>query len=119
MLGLLTNLVGISFTAGSTAARVAAASAVMGVSVTGVTIATVGPVFNDTETVYADVFEAGTLDIAASPVSAAISLEAMAPGDQITGTVTLSNEGSLEATYAMRRCLLTSIPTASKSILLR
>jgi hypothetical protein len=74
----------------------------MVISVTGVTIATVGPVFNDTEVVSADTFEAGTLDIAASPASAAISLASMAPGDQVTGPLTLSNEGSLQARYAMR-----------------
>ena len=102
MLGLFTKLIGINFTLDSTAARLATGSAIMGVSVTGVILATFGPVFSDAEAVSADSFEAGTLDITASPARAALSLVSMAPGDQITGTLTLSNEGSLQARYAMR-----------------
>ncbi len=102
MLGLSSNLLGIGFTLGSTAARVAVASTVMSVSVTGVTIATVGPVFSDTEMVSADAFSAGTLDITASPASAALSVSAMAPGDYATGEITLVNTGSLQARYSMR-----------------
>ncbi len=101
MLGLSTHRRGSNFTRGSTAARMAAASAIIGISVAGVILATVGPVFSDTEVVSADTFEVGTLDIAASPASAALSLASMAPGDQVTGPITLSNEGSLQARYAM------------------
>jgi len=59
MLGHLPILRGISFTLGPAAARIAITSAVMGIAVTGVAIATFGPIFIDTEVVRADSFEAG------------------------------------------------------------
>ncbi len=102
MLGHLAKLLGIRHELGPAGKRAVMTGAVAVVSVTGVTLATVGPVFSDADTVKADFYATATLDIAASPARAAISLTGMAPGDQITGVITLSNEGTLPARYAMR-----------------
>jgi predicted ribosomally synthesized peptide with SipW-like signal peptide len=57
--------------------------------------------FTDTATVGANVFTTGTIDINASPASAVVTMPAMAPGDQVTAPLTVSNDGSLELRYAI------------------
>lgn len=57
--------------------------------------------FTDTETVTANVFSAGTLDLTAAPATALISYADMAPGDMVTAPLTVTNSGSLDLRYSM------------------
>lgn len=57
--------------------------------------------FTDTESVGSNDFSTGTVDIATAPTSAAISDLAMAPGDQVTQPLTVTNSGSLDLRYAI------------------
>jgi spore coat-associated protein N len=57
--------------------------------------------FTDTQSVGANTFTAGTVDLTASPATAAISYSNMAPGDVVTNPVTVSNAGTLAMRYAL------------------
>lgn len=57
--------------------------------------------FTDSETVGSNAFTAGTIDITATPATAVVTMPAMAPGDQVTNPLTVSNSGSLEFRYAL------------------
>lgn len=57
--------------------------------------------FTDTATVTDNTFTTGTLDISASPASTVVTASNMAPGDQVTAPLTVSNDGSLELRYAV------------------
>lgn len=57
--------------------------------------------FTETETVGANTFSVGTIDLTAAPTSAAITFSAMAPGDQVTAALTITNAGTLELRYAV------------------
>ncbi len=71
------------------------------VAVTTVTVGLTGAIFTDTETVGANTFTAGTIDIAAAPASAVVSFSNMVPGDETVGAVTVTNDGSLELRYSI------------------
>ncbi|MFN3255496.1 MAG: TasA family protein [Ilumatobacter sp.] len=58
--------------------------------------------FTDSADVTNNTFTTGSVDINASPASAALAVPAMAPGDQDTAPITVSNSGSLELRYAVR-----------------
>ena len=60
-----------------------------------------GAVFSDSESVVSNAFSTGTVDIAASPASAVVSFSTMAPGDKVTASLTVTNDGSLELRYAV------------------
>ncbi|MCH7735209.1 MAG: hypothetical protein IH961_08345 [Chloroflexi bacterium] len=70
-------------------------------SVTTALIGVTGAIFTDTETVGANTFTAGTIDISALPASAVVSFSDMAPGDESVGAVTVTNNGSLELRYSV------------------
>jgi len=58
--------------------------------------------WTDTETSSANAFTAGTIDLAltdGSPLP--FSVTAMAPGDNVTGTIDVTNSGTLQFRYAM------------------
>lgn len=57
--------------------------------------------FTDTASVPANTFTTGTVDINTAPVSALVTFSDMAPGDQVTNPITVSNAGSLELRYAV------------------
>lgn len=57
--------------------------------------------FSDTASAGSNTFTAGTVDIAASPASAIVTYDGMAPGATTTGAVTVTNSGSLELRYAL------------------
>ena len=59
--------------------------------------------FTDTQSVGANTFTSGTVDISTSPVSNILSVSAMAPGDGINGTTTVTNAGTLQLRYAIQR----------------
>ena len=58
-------------------------------------------VFTDTETVTGNTFTTGTVDIAATPATAVVTMPAMAPGDQVTAPLTVDNNGTLDLRYAI------------------
>jgi predicted ribosomally synthesized peptide with SipW-like signal peptide len=57
--------------------------------------------FTDTATVGSNQFTTGTVDIATTPASAVVTMPVMAPGDQVTAPLTVSNDGSLDLRYAL------------------
>jgi spore coat-associated protein N len=58
-------------------------------------------VFTDTAGVPSNTFSTGTVDISTSPQSALVTFSNMAPGDQVTAPITVSNAGSLDLRYAV------------------
>lgn len=64
-------------------------------------VAATGAIFTDTESVSANAFSTGTLDLSASPSSAVVSLSGMAPGDEVVAPLEIANDGSLELRYAV------------------
>lgn len=57
--------------------------------------------FTDTASVAANSFATGNVDIATAPTSALLTFSNMAPGDQVTNPITVSNAGSLNLRYAI------------------
>lgn len=57
--------------------------------------------FTDTASVGGNAFATGTIDITAAPALAVVSASAMAPGDQVTNPLTVTNSGNLEFRYAL------------------
>jgi predicted ribosomally synthesized peptide with SipW-like signal peptide len=58
-------------------------------------------VFTDTASVPANTFTTGTVDISTSPTTALVTFNAMAPGDQVTAPLTVSNAGTMQLRYAV------------------
>jgi spore coat-associated protein N len=58
-------------------------------------------VFTDQDVNNANTFTTGTVDISTSPGSAFITFSDMAPGDEVTEPLTVSNDGTLELRYAV------------------
>lgn len=73
------------------------AAAGIGVGVGAVSLA----LFTSTATVPANTFSTGTVIITTSPSSALIAFANMAPGDQVTAPITVSNGGSMDLRYAI------------------
>jgi predicted ribosomally synthesized peptide with SipW-like signal peptide len=73
--------------------------------VTGVVAASLGvasnAIWTDSEDVDANTFSTGTLDISTNPTTALVTFSDMAPGDEVTNPITVSNAGSLELRYAV------------------
>lgn len=57
--------------------------------------------FTDTASVPANTFTTGTVDITTSPTTALVTFSAMAPGDQVTAPITVTNAGTLQLRYAI------------------
>lgn len=58
-------------------------------------------VFTDSQAVGANTFATGSVDISTAPTTALVTYAAMAPGDQVTSPITVSNDGSLDLRYAI------------------
>jgi predicted ribosomally synthesized peptide with SipW-like signal peptide len=58
-------------------------------------------IFTSTANVPANTFTAGTVVISTNPASALVTIAAMAPGDQVTAPITVSNTGTLDLRYAI------------------
>jgi len=73
--------------------------------VVGIVAASLGvasnAIWTDSEDVDANVFSTGTLDIGTSPTTALVTFSDMAPGDEVTAEITVSNDGSLDLRYAV------------------
>jgi spore coat-associated protein N len=73
--------------------------------VAGVVAASLGvasnAIWTDSQDVDANVFSTGTLDISTSPTTALVTFSDMAPGDEVTSPIIVTNAGSLELRYAV------------------
>jgi len=73
--------------------------------VTGVVAASLGvasnAIWTDSQDVDANVFSTGTINISTDPITELVKFEGMAPGDEVTGAITVTNAGSLELRYAV------------------
>src|SRR3989304_2840294 len=58
-------------------------------------------IFTDTASVPGNTFSTGTVDITTSPTTALVTFSAMAPGDQVTAPITVTNAGTLQLRYAV------------------
>ena len=58
-------------------------------------------IFTDTQSVPANTFSVGTLDISTNPTTALVAFSGMAPGDEVTNPITVTNGGSLQLRYAV------------------
>ena len=68
---------------------------------TGLAVVGSGAVFTDTKTIGANTFTTGTVKLATTPTTAAVTLTNMAPGDSKVGSITVNNTGSLAQRYAV------------------
>ena len=59
--------------------------------------------FTDTQSVGANTFTSGTVDISTSPISALLTLNPVSPGDEVNNPLTVTNDGSLPLRYAVQR----------------
>lgn len=57
--------------------------------------------FTSTATVPANTFSTGSVIISTNPTTALVTFSAMAPGDQVTAPITVSNDGTLVLRYAI------------------
>ena len=73
--------------------------------VVGVVAASLGvasnAIWTDSQDVDANVFSTGTIDISTDPTTALVTFSNMAPGDEVTNDITVTNAGSLELRYAV------------------
>jgi spore coat-associated protein N len=58
-------------------------------------------VFTDTQSVGANTFSTGNVDISTTPASALVTFAGMLPGDQVTAPITVTNGGSADLRYAI------------------
>jgi predicted ribosomally synthesized peptide with SipW-like signal peptide len=74
---------------------------ILGIAATAAIALLVSAVFTDTATVDDNTFTTGEVDISVSPATAAIGMTGMAPGDQVTAPLTVTNDGTIELRYAV------------------
>lgn len=85
----------------ATRGRLAATLAVVGLATVTLASSATGAFFTDTQSVGGNAFTTGTVRLAATPASTAISSSNMAPGDQVVAPLTVSNTGTLAQRYAV------------------
>jgi spore coat-associated protein N len=76
---------------------IAAACAVATIGVGAASLA----LFTSTANVPANTFTTGTVIISTTPTTALVTFAAMAPGDEVTAPITVSNTGTLDLRYAI------------------
>jgi hypothetical protein len=74
---------------------------ILGVAITAATILLASAVFTDTQDVTDNTFTTGEVDISVTPATAAIGMTGMAPGDQVTAPLTVTNGSTLELRYSV------------------
>jgi spore coat-associated protein N len=84
----------------SLAKKLLATIAVLALLVSVVSISVLA-LFTDTQSVGNNTFSTGTVDISTSPTTALVTYSDMAPGDEVTNPITVSNDGTLELRYAV------------------
>lgn len=80
--------------------KVVAFVAVLAAAAATFTIASLA-LFTDTASVDDNVFSTGNVDISTTPTTAAFTVPAIAPGDEVVETITVTNSGSLDLRYAV------------------
>ena len=95
------NLLGLGSLAGAKVGNLVVAGLILTASVATATTTLTGAVFSDAESIGANVFSTGTVDISASQPNAVVGLSNMVPGDKVTSALTISNQGSLQLRYAV------------------
>ena len=73
----------------------------LAVAVAAGSVLAASAIFTETQEVDDNTFTTGTVDISVSPATAAIGMTGMAPGDQVTSPLTVSNAGTMELRYAV------------------
>ena len=73
----------------------------IGVLAVGVRVATQA-LFTDTQSVGANTFTTGTVDLVTSPATALVTFSGMAPGDKVVAPIQVTNSGTLEFRYAVK-----------------
>lgn len=58
-------------------------------------------IWTDSQEVDANVFSTGTINISTNPTTALVTFSGMAPGDEVTNDITVTNAGSLQLRYAV------------------
>ncbi|GAI92721.1 unnamed protein product, partial [marine sediment metagenome] len=84
----------------SNLSRILVVLLLVGVVAAGLGVAS-NAIWTDSQAVDANVFSAGTVDISTSPATALVTYSGMAPGDEVTNPITVTNDGSLELRYAV------------------
>lgn len=97
--------------------RVTASILVLLLAVASLAVGLSGAIFTDSQSVGGNTFTTGTIDISASPSSAILTASNMAPGDRSTGSVTVTNNGSLELRYAVQRSATNTDSKALRDVL--
>ena len=84
--------------------RMLRSAALLGMSLATVAILVTGAIFTDTQSVGANAFTTGTVDISTAPTTALVSFTSppMAPGDSVVDDVTVNNSGTLQFRYSVR-----------------
>lgn len=72
--------------------------------------------FTDSAPVDGNTIDTGTLDIAASPAIAALTLSNMFPGDSVTGSIVVSNSGTGELRYSMSSTVTETVLSGELSL---
>lgn len=70
--------------------------------VTGLLATGVLAVFTDTATTDGNTFSSGSVDLTVAPVTAAVTMAGMAPGDRVTRPIDVLNSGALDLRYAVQ-----------------
>jgi hypothetical protein len=96
MLGAILSFGNFSGFAAVSAGRVAMTLGMLATAGSTVALTFSGAIFTDSQVLASNSFSAGTVEISTNPTSAAISLANMAPGNVVTGPLTVSNDGSLQ-----------------------
>ena len=74
----------------------------VGLAVVGGVVGSRGlAVFTSTASVGSNTFTTGTVSLTTSPATALVTFSGMAPGDQVTAPITVTNAGSLALRYAI------------------
>jgi predicted ribosomally synthesized peptide with SipW-like signal peptide len=84
----------------SNLSRILVVLLLVGVVAAGLGVAS-NAIWTDSQAVDANVFSAGTVDISTNPATALVTYSGMAPGDEVTNPITVTNDGSLELRYAV------------------
>jgi hypothetical protein len=87
---------------GSGHASLAKAIAIVSLALGTVVALVTGAIFTSTASVGSNTFSTGTVILGTSPSSALVTFSAMAPGDQVTAPITVSNTGSMQLRYAVK-----------------
>jgi spore coat-associated protein N len=96
--------------------RMLRSAALLGMSLATVAILVTGAIFTDTQSVGANAFTTGTVDISTAPTTDLVSFTSppMAPGDSVVDGVTVSNSGTLQFRYSVKSTTTGSAPLSAQ-----